>query len=183
MAIQFAVAYSEVMMVVCWFCGSWQSAFWFGLYPPVLLWKIAFFLLWIRVLTSLQDRCDGYCSFFLPSFGTWSAISFCLASNTDNISEKLDSVYAHFWVLQSYREWKLKLKPHQLLFSSHQNSGTINDTGQYISRVSNQISVSQAWYIVEIHHSGQEPSISTLRSSSDTAIYWTQTTSLTKRIV
>ena len=46
------------------------------LYPLVLEWKMAFFLLWIRVLTSLYDRCDGGCSFSLPSFASWSAISF-----------------------------------------------------------------------------------------------------------
>ena len=26
-------------MVVCWCRGSWWSACWFGLYPPVLLWR------------------------------------------------------------------------------------------------------------------------------------------------
>ena len=62
-------------MMVCWCRGNWWSASWFGLYPPVLLWKMAFFLLWIRVLTSLKDRCDWSCSFSLPSFASWPAIS------------------------------------------------------------------------------------------------------------
>ena len=39
-------------MIVCWCRGSWWSASWFGLYPPILQCKMAFFLLWIRVLTS-----------------------------------------------------------------------------------------------------------------------------------
>ena len=40
-------------MVVFWCHGSWWSASWFGLRPPFLLWKMVFFLLWIKVLTSL----------------------------------------------------------------------------------------------------------------------------------
>ena len=55
-------------MVVCWCRGNRCSASWFGLYPPVLQWKVVFFLLQKRVLTSLLDRCDGGCSFFRPSF-------------------------------------------------------------------------------------------------------------------
>ena len=38
-------------MVVCWCRGSWGGVSWFGLYPPVLQWKMAFFLLQIRVST------------------------------------------------------------------------------------------------------------------------------------
>ena len=44
----------------------------------VLVWVVSFSLavedgflfLWIRVLTSLYDRCDGGCSFSLPSFAS-----------------------------------------------------------------------------------------------------------------
>ena len=53
-------------MMISWCHGGWWSVSWFGLYPPVLLWKIAFSLLWIKVLTSLQDRCGGVLLF--PSF-------------------------------------------------------------------------------------------------------------------
>ena len=49
-------------MVVCWCCGSWWSASCLGLYPPVLLWEMAFFLLRIRVCTV------GHCG---QTFYTW----------------------------------------------------------------------------------------------------------------
>ena len=37
--------------------------------------------------------------------------------------------------------------------------GTTSVSVRYISRVPNQNGVSQAWYLVEIHHSGRKPSI------------------------
>ena len=46
-------------MVVCWCRGSWWSASWFGLYPPVLQWKMAFFLLRRRVSLGLVT-CDCF---------------------------------------------------------------------------------------------------------------------------
>ena len=70
MAIQSAVACSEVKDD-----GLLVSS---QLMECVLVWvvsfslavELAFFLFWIRVLTSLYDRCDGGCSFSLPSFAS-----------------------------------------------------------------------------------------------------------------
>ena len=65
-------------MMVCWCRGSWWSAPWFGLYPPVLLWKTAFFFIMDESFDfSVGQMWWGCCSFF-PSFASWSAISFPL---------------------------------------------------------------------------------------------------------
>ena len=65
--------------------GSWWSASWFGLYPPVLQWKMAFFLLRIKVLDFIvwQMWCElllfpsVFCKLICYFFLSFSLMSVC----------------------------------------------------------------------------------------------------------
>ena len=55
-----------------------KSASWLGLYPPVMLWKISFLFIIDRSIDFCVAQMWLGCFFFLPSFASWSAISFPL---------------------------------------------------------------------------------------------------------
>ena len=89
-------------MVVCWCHGSWWSASWFGLYPPVLLRKMAFLFIidrsfdfsvaqmWWGLLLFHSFFCKLICYFISPNADVcW----YPLKNNTGSLSKGANVLY------------------------------------------------------------------------------------------